>query len=370
MSAGPDLSGRPPSPGTSGGPRVAAVRVTVPEHRYEQDLLTSAFAEGVLKDRPEAGRVLSKISANSGVRTRNVALPVEDYPALAGFTHSNDTWLEHAMQLTERALRDALAVAGIAPHEVDVVFSTTVTGLVVPSLEARLAQRVGLREDVKRVPLFGLGCAAGAAGVARLHDYLRGFPGQVGVLLAVELCSLTVQHEDRSMAGLVAASLFGDGAAAVVMLGEQRGGSHAGPHVLATRSRLYPDSTDALGWRIGANGFTLVLSPDVPRIAEQGLPEDVAAFLADHGLAPDQVGRWMCHPGGPKVIDVVERAFELPQQALAHSRQSLAAHGNMSSVSVLDVLRMSLESAPANGSVGLMLAMGPGFASELVLLRW
>ncbi|NEB77619.1 type III polyketide synthase [Streptomyces sp. SID14478] len=357
-------------PTNDAGPRIASTELVVPAHQYKQDRVTSAFAAGVLADRPESGRVLSKISANAGVGTRNLGLRLEDYPALDGFTGSNQAWLECAIELGEQAVKGALDSAGIAPDEVDVVFSTSVTGLTVPSLEARLAQRVGFREDVKRVPLFGLGCAAGAAGIARLHDYLRAFPRQVGVLLAVELCSLTVQREDRSMAGLVAASLFGDGAAAVVAVGAQHALDASGPEVMSTRSRLYPDSTDVMGWRIGGDGFRIVLSPEVPQVAERELPKDVVGFLADHGLVPAEVERWVCHPGGPKVIEAVERAFTLPPEALAHTRESLRAYGNMSSVSVLDVLRRTLSSPPPAGAVGLMTAMGPGFSSELVLLKW
>lgn len=353
------------------GPRIVSVEVAVPPHRYRQEEITTAFGERALAaGRDTTHRALSKVSANAGVVTRNLSLPLEEYLALDGFTDANRVWLNTALELGEQVVNAALGAAGVAPDEVDVVISTTVTGLAVPSLEARLAQRIGLRQNVKRIPLFGLGCAAGAAGIARLHDYLRAFPDQVGVLLGVELCSLTLQRGDSSIANLVATSLFGDGAAAVVAVGEQWTGDRYGPEVLATSSRLYPDSTDVMGWRIGANGFGIVLSADVPTVAERELPKDVIAFLGEHGLEPGQIASWVCHPGGPKVIDAVQRAFDLPEQALAHTRQSLAAQGNLSSVSVLDVLRATLEAPPAPGSPGLLTAMGPGFASELVLLRW
>ncbi|WP_240797994.1 3-oxoacyl-[acyl-carrier-protein] synthase III C-terminal domain-containing protein [Streptomyces sp. F001] len=355
--------------GDGAGPRVVAVEVAVPPHQYRQEDITTAFAD-LLPGPADAHRALGRVSANAGVVTRNLSLPLHQYAALDGFTCANRAWLHTALELGEQVVNVALSAAGVEPDEVDVVISTTVTGLAVPSLEARLAQRIGLRQDVKRIPLFGLGCAAGAAGIARLHDYLRAFPDQVGVLLGVELCSLTVQRGDWSLANLVATSLFGDGAAAVVAVGEQRARGCRGPEVVATRSRLYPDSTDVMGWRIGANGFGIVLSPDVPTVAERELPKDVSAFLADHGLTVGDVAAWICHPGGPKVIDAVERALGLPEQALAHTRHSLATRGNLSSVSVLDVLRATLEAPPAPGCVGLLTAMGPGFASELVLLRW
>jgi alkylresorcinol/alkylpyrone synthase len=351
-----------------GAPEVAAVELAVPAHRYRQDEITSAFADVCLPQVAGSRQVLRRISGNAAVRTRNLALPLEEYRKLDGFTASNRAWLECALDLGSRALRGALDRAGVAPADVGLIASTTVTGLAVPSLEALLAQRVGLREDVRRLPLFGLGCAAGAAGIARVHDYLRGRPGDTAVLLSVELCSLTVQRADHSMANLVAISLFGDGAAAVVLRGADRAGD--GPRVLDTRSRLYPGTRDVMGWDIGGDGFGIVLSPEVTTVAESHVPEDVHAFLADHGLRLPDVRTWVCHPGGPKVIQALERALALPPDALAHTRASLSALGNLSSASVLDVLRRTLAEPPPPGSPALLTAMGPGFASELVLLRW
>lgn len=340
---------------------MAAVSVAFPSHRYSQDELVSAIVDF-------GGPEFRRFATSSGVAARHVALPLSRYRKLSGFTEANEAYLDVALKLGERALRAALDEAGIAPSEVDIVFSTTVTGLAVPTLEARLAGRVGLRPDVKRVPLFGLGCVAGAAGVARMHDYLRSFPDQVAVLLAVELCSLTIQREDRSMANLVAASLFGDGAAAVVATGADRAAS--GPTVLATRSQLYPETEDVMGWNIGTDGFRIVLSAEVATVAEKYLGDDVRRFLADHGLTTADISTWICHPGGPRVIEAIENGLDLPGDALDHTRNSLRANGNLSSVSILDVLRANLTDPPARGSLGLMIAMGPAFCSELVLLGW
>ncbi|BBY05248.1 polyketide synthase [Mycobacterium noviomagense] len=290
------------------------------------------------------------------------------YSQLSGFTESNDAFVEVALELGEQTLLSAFDAANVKPAEVDIVFSTTVTGLAVPTLEARLATRIGLRPDVKRVPLFGLGCVAGAAGIARMADYLRAFPDQVAALLAVELCTLTVQRNDRSVANLVASSLFGDGAAAVVATGADR--TPIAPRVLATRSRIYPDTEEVMGWRIGSDGFKIVLSVEVATVAEKYLAEDVRKFLADHGLTTADVSTWVCHPGGPRVIEAVENVLDLPAHALDHTRKSLRDNGNLSSVSVLDVLRATMADPPPPGSIGLMIAMGPGFCSELVLLGW
>lgn len=201
-----------------------------------------------------------------------------------------------------------------------------------------------------------------------MHDYLRAYPDQVAVLVAVELCSLTIQWDDHSVANMVASSLFGDGAAAVVAAGAQR--ACAGPQVLASRSRLYPDTEHVMGWEIGTSGFKIVLSADIPTVAEKYLGEDVTLFLAEFDLTPEDVDTWVCHPGGPKVIEAVEQVLNLPSSALDRTRESLRENGNLSSVSVLDVLRATMADPPAEGSLGVMIAMGPGFCAELVLLRW
>ena len=358
----------PVTPGEQGGnanttpsASIAAVAIEFPPHQVGQrEALSGLTGFG--------GPQFDRFGASAGVEKRRIALPLSQYGQLSGFTESNDIFIKTALELGERALLSAFDAAKVKPAEVDIVFSTTVTGLAVPTLEARLATRIGLRPDVKRVPLFGLGCVAGAAGVARMHDYLLAFPDHVAVLLAVELCSLTLQRDDYSIANLVATSLFGDAAGAVVAKGSAL--TPAGPRVLATRSRLYPDTEEVMGWNIGSNGFQIKLSTEVANVADKYLGEDVRNFLKDHGLTLADISTWVCHPGGPKVIEAVEHALELPVDALDHTRKSLRENANLSSVSVLDVLRANMADPPPPGSFGLMMAMGPGFCSELVLLGW
>lgn len=342
-------------------PTVAAVAVEFPPHQSSQAQVMAALSDF-------AGPEFARFTASSGVSTRQLALPLSRYPKLSGFTEANGAYLDIALDLGERALQSALDRAGLVASDVDVVFSTTVTGLAVPSLEGRLVTRMGLRADVKRIPMFGLGCVAGAAGLARVHDYLRAFPEDVAVLLAVELCSLTVQRTDHSIGNLVASSLFGDGAAAVVATGSGR--APAGPKVLATRSRTYPDTEEILGWNIGSDGFRIVLSVEIATVVEKYLGDDVRDFLADYGLVTEDISTWIVHAAGPKVIDAVEQVLDLPPDALDRTRNSLRDHGNLSSVSVLDILHDTETDPPAPGSIGLMIAMGPGFSAELVLLSW
>jgi alkylresorcinol/alkylpyrone synthase len=356
--------------------RIVSVAPVVPDRSYPQDEITTMLLDFVApRDglSPDRRALMQRLHRNCGVATRHLALPLEDYAGLRGFQDSNDAFLRVGVELGERAVRTALEQVGLTPADVDVVLATTVTGVAAPSLDARLVGPLGLRADVKRIPVFGLGCVAGAAGIARLHDHLVGHPDDVAVLLSVELCSLTIQRDDTSTANLVASGLFGDGAAAVVLVGERRAAELGlpGPEVVASRSRFYPDTADVMGWDIGGSGFRIVLSTSVADVVEQHLADDVKGFLAGCGLDRADVERWVSHPGGPKVLRAVQQALDLPDGALDHSWASLAATGNLSSSSVLHVLAATLAGpAPAPGASGVLLAMGPGFCAELVLLRW
>jgi alkylresorcinol/alkylpyrone synthase len=375
--------------------RILAARTAFPPHRYPQQELAqavTAIAEAAgLPPRQRA--LLERLHANAGVATRHTVWPLGDYgapgplsgPGSAGPV--NDRYIDEATALGERALRLALDASGLAAADLDLLIVTSVTGVAVPSLDARLIPRLGLRPDIKRLPVFGLGCVAGAAGLARLHDFLLGWPGGAAALLAVELCSLTVPATEMTTADLVASALFGDGAAGVVAVGEQAAARPAPaapvtaapataapgrlPRVVATRSEVYPDSTDTLGWRLAPDGFRIVLTADLADVVERRLNGSVTAFLGDHGLTVDDVGTWICHPGGPKVLDAAQRALKLPDSALATSRRSLSEAGNMSSVSVLHILELTVDAEPPEpGSFGLMIGLGPGVSAELLLLRW
>ncbi len=347
--------------------RIAAVGAAFPPHYYDQDTLLAAFREHWSARHYNLDR-LERLHRNVLVGGRHLALPMEDYAALDTFGAANDAWVRVALEVGGEAVVKALGAADLGVDDVDTLLCTSVTGVATPSLDARLVNRLGLPSRIKRLPFFGLGCVAGAAGVARAADCVRAFPSEVAVLLSVELCSLTLQRDDLSIPNLISSGLFGDGAAAVVMVGADRDAD--GPRVVATRSVFYPDTERVMGWDISERGFRIVLSAEVPDMVRDHLRDDVDGLLSDHGLSRADIAVWIAHPGGPKVLEAMQEALDLPDDALDRAWRTLREKGNLSSTSVLLVLAEVLDDPPPPGSYGLMTAMGPGFCSELVLLRW
>jgi alkylresorcinol/alkylpyrone synthase len=348
--------------------RIAGVASAFPRQYYRQQEIAN-----VLKRHWDDGlgnpKVLDRLLTRVGVDGRYLALPIEAYDDLTTWGKSNNAWIEVAEELAEQSICRALTRAGLCEADLDAIFFVSVTGVASPSIDARLMNRMNLRSDIKRNPIFGLGCVAGAAGLARAADYVRAFPQQCAVLVSVELCSLTWQRKDLSVANLISSGLFGDGSAAVIVTGGER--SAAGPQVLGSRSSFYRGTEEVMGWDISEQGFRIVLSPEVPEMVRQHLARDVDGFLADHGLDRGDIATWIMHTGGPKVLEATAESLDLPDGALDVSWQTLRRVGNLSSASVLLVLEEFMNRRrPEVGSYSILAAMGPGFCSELVLLRW
>ena len=348
--------------------KIAGAGSAFPQYVYPQQAISGALKD-LWADHLENPALLDRLHSRCGVERRHMVLPLEAYPQVDTFGKANNIWIENAQQLGKDAICRAITPAGILPADIDALYVMSVTGIASPSLDARLVNRMGLSANIKRNPIFGLGCVAGAAGIARAADYVRAYPEQIAVVLAVELCSLTWQRGDLSMANLISTGLFADGAAAVVIAGGET--DCEGPEIVATRSTFYPNTEDVMGWDISEDGFRIMLSPDVPKVIEENLRSDTDSFLAEHGLDRSRIASWIVHTGGPKVLEAVEHALELPARALEASWECLRRVGNLSSVSVLLVLQDYLARRRGEpGTYSVLAAMGPGFCSELVLLRW
>ena len=355
--------------------KIVGVASAEPKFRYRQREITAAL-ERYWEGRLEKPELLARFHSRVGVDYRHLAFPLERYAQFSSWRETNAAWFEFAQELGERAIEGALEDAGLSPADVNALFVVSITGVASPSLDARLINRMGLPRDIKRTPIFGVGCVGGALGLSRAADHVLAYPRQNAVLLAVEACSLTIQRDDLSTAAIIASGLFGDGAAAVVVAGAEAPlTSHARdrprPKILASKSAFYPDSEDLMGWDISEHGFKIVLSPRLGEFIEANLAPDVDGFLGEHRLCRSDIGTWVIHTGGPKVLEAIQKALELPERHLARSWECLRNYGNLSSPSVLMVLDDVIANAPPSpGSLGVLLAMGPGFCSELILLQW
>src|SRR3954451_3103510 len=348
--------------------KIASAASAFPKHYYPQKVLLEKLQE-YWGDRLRNPQMLARLHKNVAVDGRHLAIPPEKYYELETWGQANDVWIEVAQELGEQALCRALHHAGLATADLGALFFTSVTGISSPSIDALLINRMGLPVNIKRVPIFGLGCVAGAAGIARAADYVKAYPSQAAALVSVETCSLTLQSDDLTVANLISSGLFGDGGAAVLVAGDDF--ERPGPEIIDNRSTLYPDTEDVMGWKVSEKGFRIVLSPDVPKVIREHLRNDVDAFLADHGLCRGDIGAWILHTGGPKVLEAAEETLELDPAALQTSWDCLRRTGNLSSASVLCVLEQFMtRKRPEPGTWSVLAAMGPGFCSELVLLRW
>lgn len=350
-------------------PLINSVHTVLAPHYYDQEALIEALVAEWSQHYYNPQRIV-EFQRNVLVGGRYLAVPMERYRELGGFGEHNDVWIEVAVPMAEQAVSGVLEKAGLVPDQINLIASTTVTGLAVPSLEARLMNRLDFSKQTKRMPFFGLGCLGGVAGVNRVLDYLQGHPTEAAILLSIELCSLTIQREDLSVANIISSGLFGDGCAAVLLVGDQHPLADSSPlTVFAPRSVFFPDTERVMGWDVVDGGFKVVLAPNVATVVSENLPAELESLLSDEGLGDEEPSFFVGHPGGPRILDAVQSALDLPKDALKPSWDSLTQYGNMSSTSVLFVLADTIEKLPPEGTLGLMFAFGPAFCCELALLR-
>lgn len=302
----------------------------------------------------------------SGVHTRYLVRPPDWYLEPRTFEERNLEYVERGLELTEKAARASMAQASVAPRDIDHVFFVTTTGLATPSIDALLTARLGLRNDVRRWPLFGLGCAGGAGALTRARDLLLSAPKSKVLVISLELCSLVFSRQAMTPTDLIGVALFGDGAAAVLLGGDDPDGIS----IVDARTRLFPEAVHLMGWRFTGDGMRLVLSRDIPDFVSTQLTPVVREFVCGQHMAITGFSHYVLHPGGPKVMATYKSAFGLPEDAVRIARSSMNRVGNLSSASVLFMLSDVIAEGPSRGDTGLMLALGPGFACEMLMLRW
>lgn len=343
-------------------PRLLSLATSVPPYALGQDDVAlrarHLFAETASADLDR----LMPVFAHAGIERRYSCVPIDWYERPHGWAERNALYLEHAVALLDVAARDALARARLAPAQIDAVVTVSTTGIATPSLDARLAGRLGLRPEARRLPIFGLGCAGGVLGLARAGDLARAEPGARVLLLVVELCALSFRKSDVSKSNIVATALFGDGAAAAVV--SCRGD---GPALGAAGEYTWPDSLDIMGWDVTEDGLKAIFSRDIPALVRRHMRDVAGAFLERHGLTFADIDRFICHPGGTKVLSALEEAFRLPPGALDGARSVLGDYGNMSAATVLFVLERALGAGIPGRS--LLTSLGPGFTAAFLLLE-
>lgn len=349
-------------------PYLHSVQCALPPHYYDQETLIDAFRRHWGNKFFNFSRI-EDFHRHVLVQGRHLALPLEAY-LQEDFEFRNNAWIRISLELLQEATSRLLEAAQLPPREISLIASTSSSGIAVPSLEARLMNVLPFSPDTKRLPLFGLGCMAGVAGLNRVADYLRGYPREAALFLSSELCSLTLQLNDLGVANLISTGLFGDGAAAVLLVGDEHPLAPQAPlRFEDSLSRFFPNTEQVMGWEVGASGFRVVLDSQVPQVVLDHYPTMLEELLHNHDLQSQDIRFYLAHPGGPKVLAAMEQALALKPGKLKLSWETLKTHGNMSSVSVLFVVHEFLKDLPPCGSWGILAAMGPAFSAELTLVK-
>lgn len=359
-------TGKETADGNGAAGVICATATAVPEHVITKEEVKVSMGRVFDLDARRLA-LMHGVVDNARVEKRRLVFPLEYTVTPRPLSAISVEYQRWAIELGERAAREALNRAGIGAGEVDLLLTASCTGVMIPSLDAHLINSLGFRANVRRLPITELGCAAGAASLARASDYVRAFPGATALVVAVEIPSLTFQRGDNSAAHLISCVLFGDGAAAAVVSGN----GARGARIVDTDSFLFPDSTGAMGFELRDTGFHIVLSKDVPQLIRSRIGGLVDGLLERNGLRREDLGFFLLHPGGQKLLSFIEDELGLEEGDTAASWRVLAEYGNLSSATVLFVMHEWLkDAAPASGEMGLMAAFGPGFSSEMLLLEW
>jgi alkylresorcinol/alkylpyrone synthase len=342
--------------------QLLSIATAVPPHMIDQRD-AAASAHKAFGSRFGDFERLAKVFESSGIRRRYGVRPLEWYLEPMGWPERNAAYVEGASQLFVQVASQALEAAGLAADAVDTVVTVSSTGIATPSLEARAMKRMGFREDIERVPIFGLGCAGGVSGFSVASRLALSHPGTVVLLVVVETCTLAFRMDQLTKANIVATALFGDGAAACVL----RTGGEGIASVGMSGQHTWPETLDIMGWSVDNEGLGVIFDRAIPPFAEANINPAISRILARNGLRLADIDRFTCHPGGAKVIDALETSLELGQGALDHERVVLADYGNMSAPTALFVLERSIRAGLPPRS--LLTAMGPGFSVNCVSLQ-
>ncbi len=351
-------------------PVIAATATAVPQHVIFRQTVETKIGPvfGLAGRRLEA---VLEIVANSQIEQRYSIFPVEYLIEPRSIEQTSREYREHSLCLGRRAAQKALEDAQILPKDVDAIITVSCTGFMIPSLDAYLIPEMGMRPNVRRLPVTELGCAAGAAGLALAREFVRANAGATVLLIAVELPTLTFQRRDFSQANLISTILFGDGAAAAVITGQEK----KGPRILDCQSFLFPDSIGAMGFDLRDDGFHIVLSKEVPEMIRERIAKLVDSFLDSHGLSRGDLRAYILHPGGQKLLQFIEQELGVCKEMTQPSWNVLRNYGNLSSASVLFVLNEWIKRSATNGGLksgdyALLAGFGPGFSAEMALLQW
>jgi alkylresorcinol/alkylpyrone synthase len=348
-------------------PRIEAVGRALPPYKLTQAKIRE-FVQRHFSASPLPIEKLLEVFANAAIEERYFSVPLDWYAEQRSFEDKNQVYIDSCNSLGIESTQDCLKQAGISAREIDYIIFVSTTGLATPSIDARLINLLGMRSDIRRTPVWGLGCAGGAAGLSQAYHYLLGHPRERVLVVAVELCGLTFQQNDLSRSNFVATALFGEGAAAVTLVGDQVDAK--GVEIVDTQSTFWPNSLDIMGWNLMNSGLQVVFSQSIPHIVESRARQNLEEFLVKHQLGISDIEYFVLHPGGAKVIEAYASALQLDNGKLDICRDVLRRCGNMSSVSVLFVLAEQLQkwSAPS-GKFGVISALGPGFCAESLLVR-